>query len=304
MYDLIRWKLTYGELNKHYKMYGFDVCDPEVDSSTFMDYLGFMRKRAEKNLNGSEYSQVPLLRDKYLFWRYMKSFHMPVPEVFAVRLNGILYNNELHPVIEDSLLEKHHYFAKAITGECGESVRHIVDYHGFQQFLCEIKDQDIILQECVSQHHEMNRLNPNAVNTLRVVTVMTQDGPIVFSALLRIGTRSCGERDNTSQGGIAVGIQKDGTLMQYGFRKQSFGGRVEEHPDTGIVFSEFQIPKYHEALNLACRAHLLFYRIHSIGWDIAITEDGCMIIEGNDNWELQSFQALYGGLRSKCESLL
>ena len=73
MYDLIRWKLTYGELNKHYKMYGFDVCDPEVDSSTFMDYLGFMRKRAEKNLNGSEYSQVPLLRDKYLFWRYMKS---------------------------------------------------------------------------------------------------------------------------------------------------------------------------------------------------------------------------------------
>ena len=302
--DLVCWKLKYGELNKHYKMYGFDVQDPAIDESAYMDYKSFMRARASKNGNGSDYGQVPLLRDKYMFWKYMSAFHLPVPEVFAVRLGGKLLNQDLEPIPEKTLLEKKDYFAKAIGGECGEFVRHIGNYQAFKEFVAECGDNDIILQERVTQHPEMRRLYPNAVNTIRIVTVMTSDGPVVFSALQRIGTQSCGERDNTSQGGFAVGIREDGTLMEYGFRKPAFGGLSRIHPDTGIVFSEFRIPHFQIALETACKAHSLFYRVHSIGWDIAITNDSCMIIEGNDNWELQSFQALYGGMRDQCEKLL
>ena len=38
------------------------------------------------------------------------------------------------------------------------------------------------------------------------------------------------------------------------------------------------------------------YRSHSIGWDIAITKDGPMFIEGNDRWEVSMIQAVHGGM--------
>ena len=41
--------------------------------------------------------------------------------------------------------------------------------------------------------------------------------------------------------------------------------------------------------------------IHSIGWDIAITKDGPIFIEGNDNWELSLMQACNGGLKGEFE---
>ena len=37
--------------------------------------------------------------------------------------------------------------------------------------------------------------------------------------------------------------------------------------------------------------------IYSVGWDIAITENGPLFIEGNDNWELQAIQRTHGGLK-------
>ena len=79
---------------------------------------------------------------------------------------------------------------------------------------------------------------------------------------------------------------------------------IDHHPDTNVVFAGFKIPHYQEALKTACLAHEKLYRIRSVGWDIAITEDGCAIIEGNDNWELQTIQGIYGGMRDKCDKLL
>ena len=37
--------------------------------------------------------------------------------------------------------------------------------------------------------------------------------------------------------------------------------------------------------------------IHSIGWDIAFTENGPIFIEGNDNWEITGIQATNGGMK-------
>ncbi|MCK8622032.1 hypothetical protein [Prevotella sp. E13-27] len=34
----------------------------------------------------------------------------------------------------------------------------------------------------------------------------------------------------------------------------------------------------------------------SIGWDIAITPQGPMVIEGNDRWEITLIQAVHGGM--------
>lgn len=48
---------------------------------------------------------------------------------------------------------------------------------------------------------------------------------------------------------------------------------------------------YREACELACNAHRCIYGVRAIGWDIAISQDGPVIIEGNDNWEISLQQA-------------
>lgn len=64
------------------------------------------------------------------------------------------------------------------------------------------------------QHKEMSRLYPNAINTLRIVTVRNiKTGKVdVLHSLLRIGAHG-NIVDNWAKGGIAIGIKPDGFFM-------------------------------------------------------------------------------------------
>ena len=108
--------------------------------------------------------------------------------------------------------------------------------------------------------------------------------------------------DNWAKGGVFVGIDmENGRLMDIGFLKPKYGTSVKEHPDTKIKFSGYQIPFYKEAEEMAARLHKYLYRCHSVGWDIAITENGPMFIEGNGWWEISLIQAVHGGLKKQVE---
>ncbi len=87
-------------------------------------------------------------------------------------------------------------------------------------------------------------------------------------------------------GGVIVNIDTDtGKLEKYGFMKSQYGTIMEMHPYTGIKFEGITLPYIKEAVAQAIRFHS-FLNLHSIGWDIAITESGPYFIEGNDNWEI------------------
>lgn len=123
-----------------------------------MDYLHFMTSRNDANRIGKVDSQVVLLRDKYLFYKYMKSQNLPVPEVFAVYKEGILYNNELKEIGWSDLEEKKDYFIKAIDGECASYVKHINNYEelmvekrelGRAAYIFQEKNYSIVGNECI-----------------------------------------------------------------------------------------------------------------------------------------------------------
>lgn len=238
-----------------------------------------------------------MLRDKYLFYKYLSSFNIPTPKVFAVYKFGKLYDTELNEIKVDILFDKKDYFLKDIGGQCASFVKHIKTYDDF----CRIKpdlDGCYILQEALKQGDNLNQLNPSAINTLRIVTVF--DGynePYIFSSVLRIGTKKTGNVDNLAVGGIAVGISDDGSLKSIGYYKKN--EKTTIHPDTHISFKGFKIYEYNKAVNMVLNAHKKFYGIKAIGWDVAFTENGPFIIEGNDNWEISFMQACNGGLKEK-----
>ncbi len=273
------------------------------------DYLvsnEFRELRNKKNSIGqnSNFDYRCLLRDKALFENLLNHYNLPTPKnIGSIDKNKILYifeDKKEYEIIK-LLGLKFDGFVKNIDGEEGDGVfslkiedrKLIFDHEEMNIELFKEKlDGEFILQERIIQHQEMNNIYSEAVNTLRVITFMTKTGPIVFDSFLRIGVDG-NDKDNLSQGGVLVLIdEKNGKLMGNGLIRDDF--RIKEidvHPDSGTVFNNYKLPYLLESINIALKAHNSFSNIHSIGWDIAITENGPIILEGNDNWSILSPQS-------------
>jgi hypothetical protein len=48
---------------------------------------------------------------------------------------------------------------------------------------------------------------------------------------------------------------------------------------------DFKLPHWQEARKLAERAARLFLPLRTIGWDVALTEEGPLLLEGNAEWD-------------------
>lgn len=298
----IAWAKKYGEANKFYTLYGLDLVGSNPED--YMDYYNFMISRNVVNHMGQIDSQLILLRDKYLFYKYMKAAQLPVPEVFAVLRNGKLYTNNFEDIKIETLREKKDYFIKSIDGECASYVKHINNYDMLKIILPEIQKGSFIFQERIIQSPAMNALNPHAVNTYRIVTINKDGNPYVLATELRVGTSKTKYVDNLAAGGLAIGITASGFLKRYGFYKPIFGAKTDRHPDTDIKFENVKAPEYDEAVKLALKAHKSFYGIRTIGWDLAISDKGPVFIEGNDNWEISGVQSCDRPLRRDWEEVI
>jgi hypothetical protein len=72
------------------------------------------------------------------------------------------------------------------------------------------------------------------------------------------------------------------------------GKQFTKHPNSKIVLDGYQIPFFKEACQLAIKAtNYLPNRI--IGWDIAITNEGPIVVEGNEKPSLHITDVAYGG---------
>ena len=139
---------------------------------------------------------------------------------------------------------------------------------------------DVLIQRQIRQHPKMAAVNPSSVNTLRIYSVLGLDGTVTnYSTVMRIGIGET-KVDNYSSGGLSVGVKADGRLRKYGYNKT--GDRVEKHPTSGLVFEDYEIPSYDQAVALVEKAHRMVPHFRSVSWDIAITKDGTpILVEGN-----------------------
>jgi hypothetical protein len=184
-------------------------------------------------------------------------------------------------------------FCKNLTGMGGTEVFPLrisdgkIFVDGHETTLEQLKaklDGVYLLQQPIQQHPKMSALHPQSINSIRLGTFNNGGKAQPFWAALKIGTG--GNRvDNVALGGIAVRIDlTSGRLQGDGMFLPGREGSVPRHPDTDIPFDGFEIPYFHEAVQAALDLHGYLYHVHSIGWDIGITETGPTIIEGNDDW--------------------
>lgn len=179
--------------------------------------------------------------------------------------------------------EKHVLFAKPIDQCGGAGVCKILcpDSADFHQLYDQLKQNgQLLVEQTITQHPDMNRLYPHSINTLRITTVICKDGSAhIMYCLLRIGHGgNC--VDNISSGGMYTAINDAGQPKGPAFCDKT-GQYFSKHPDTDTDFATFVVPYFKQAQQLCLDAAMVEPRIGYVGWDVAITPDGPILIEGN-----------------------
>lgn len=308
--------MKYGVPNEYFFLYGLDIKGLH-SAEDYVDYARFMNRRDLLNRQHVN-SPVALLRNKFLFGVVANALNIPTPNNIGIVEDGSLYllsnksKMRFDEYIDTNTIDT---FIKSIDGECADGVYHLqinkgaVMINGVRKTYKEVCDilqgGKYLLQEILIQHRDISKIYANAINTIRLETVFDSrtKNIEILPPLLRVGTGE-NQVDNWAVGGLAIGIDvEQGCLQKYGFYKPSFGTKASVHPNSGIVFENYIIPYLNEAISMAKQFHSFIPDVHSIGWDIAITENGPCFIEGNDNWEISLVQICSHGLQREFNHL-
>lgn len=138
-----------------------------------------------------------------------------------------------------------------------------------------------LMEEALVQHADLAALHPASINTVRIVTLTDTAGePHVLYAFLRTGC--CGHFvDNTTSGGLSALICPDGVIRRPALSDKT-GVYFDAHPDTGVPFIGLRVPAFDEAIALCKRAARVRPGMRYVGWDVCITPQGPVLVEGND----------------------
>lgn len=175
---------------------------------------------------------------------------------------------------------------KSSTGQAGQEVK-VLNSQEFssKELLDFMRKNDFdLLETYVMQHKKLKELSPSGLNTVRVMTQLTKEGEVeILGARLRVSVDT--PIDNLAAGNFAVPLDiKTGNVSGNGVFSDISKEDVEAHPITKVVLKDFHVPNWGLVIDTVSEAALLFPQNKSIGWDVAVLDDGVELIEGNHNW--------------------
>jgi len=162
-------------------------------------------------------------------------------------------------------------------------------YNGEEALLSQTLQQSPrIFESVIAQTDQMASFNASSVNTIRFMTRLMPDGTAdVFATFIKIGRAgSC--VDNAGAGGnVDVAVDVETGEIRYaiqfdGWRKIK---EIEKHPDSGAQLNGTVIDNWDRIKAEVCRFQQAFPWCKAAGWDIAITDEGPLVIEVNDLWD-------------------
>jgi len=291
----------------------YGLSDPRLPPGRLVGCIGKMRLRPlQRRLSPLEHDV--LVGDKGLFYLFCRSLEIPIPRLLAIldhplsiRGSGELLRGrgEREAFLARELPDE--CVAKPARGSGGVGIRVLTRApDGFQDDvsgelftpgqLCDVlrsprRHPRVVLQERLHSHPELARLSgTTAVQAIRFNTLITHDGTCRFApARLKViaGDQLIDNLGSGRAGNLVAFVGSGGLLAgAVAFAEDGVGLRwVERHPRTGERFEGFRIPFFEEALTLLGRVAPLFLPLRTIGWDVAITERGPCLVEGNSQWD-------------------
>ncbi len=182
-----------------------------------------------------------------------------------------------------AFMQKHNEFmAKPIDGGCGHGIEKINtnDYKSLDEVYDKLVEgnNNYELEEVIKQHPSVSAIYPDAINTVRIVTILKDDETHIICAYFRIGNGKY--VDNFNSGGMVAPVNEvTGEVADRAIDKNK--NLYETHPQTGAKIKGFKFPDWEKAINICKEAAKVVPQIRYVGWDVCFTPDGPIFVEGN-----------------------
>lgn len=290
------------------------LLDPAIGDDDLAGYASrHVALKAQREANPDSFQD--LTTQKAIFYRYCAAVGLPTPPLIAILHRGTAGWGAGDRVLDDAgdfarLLDDHpvDLVAKPSDGGKGVGVRVLgrdgallTDAAGraapmsVQDLWRVLRDDPehrcFVIQERMRNRADITALSPGpALNTIRLVTLVTRAGHReVVQCSIRLGLGG-GVIDNFGDGsagnGYAVIDPDTGRMGPLLVARPDGAGFLSSPtlPASGIRVEGMELPGWGEAVDLAFSATAHFLPLRSVGWDIALTERGAMIVEANREW--------------------
>ncbi len=251
-----------------------------------------------------------LLRNKYEAYQLLKEYY---------KRDMIELKGEEDRMEFDSFVEKHPEFVvKPVGGSGAYGVKKIslADYADtdelFRSLMQIMEDskklsrlesvKSLVLEELIEQVEELAAFHPSSINAIRLITIRNGDQVSFFYPWIKFGA-SGSFIASAAIDGFDAGIDPATGIIVTDGCKES-GESVEVHPDSGIRFKGYQIPKWDELLEFGKEIALKLPTFRYVGWDVVLTPKGWCIMEGNHAGQIMSQMIYKRGLRREFEEMI
>ena len=162
-----------------------------------------------------------------------------------------------------------------------------------------------LIEERIRPHRELAEFIGPTLCTVRVLTIVGLDGqPRIVASVFKLQPKPVGV-DHLLYGALGCWVDPETGALGPGRTRSSLGSTTVI-PGTDRSFVGYRLPGWKEVKGLALAAAAGFPWAHAIGWDIAISDRGPILIEGNERWSpsLMQIPAPYGLMDGELEALL
>lgn len=296
-----------------YEAYRLGLFQPKFDDSRLIYFTSRkITTKLQKAVNPALWE--PLLKNKGLFYRYLMALGIPIPRLYAIffqKVPGWSPDGSILASRADwerliMTISPDEFVIKPCTGAFGEGFGVFTRVSGefkdtsgntvkavdiYDLMRADTEVDAFVVQERLRNHPEICRLNPSEfLQTVRVTTFIDHAGicQVLFAYVKLISGRNITDNIRSGlSGNMLVLIRtEDGTLGPGRITPPDGKGAqfFNRHPQTGVEFETFKIPRWPEITALAKKAAVNFLPLRTIGWDIAITPADIKIVEGNIWW--------------------
>jgi Sugar-transfer associated ATP-grasp len=150
------------------------------------------------------------------------------------------------------------------------------------------------MEPFMSNHAGIADLAEESLIAIRVITCLDEaDKPVVTHGMLRVIAKlETGWSHNVELGSavdLGTGVLGPMTGDKDGFRFQWYAN----HPDTGAPIEGRTLPNWSEIKSVALAAHEACPDRLLVGWDIALTPEGAVLLEGNAYADVDFLQRVH-----------
>lgn len=265
----------------------------------------------QDRINPRELASVT--EDKAIFYPFCEALGIPIPATYGVvaRQGGWIRGGV--PVVDRAGWLRAFselpaaFIAKPAMGVYGEAITSwsrlqggFVDHEGARRTAEELYDtlsthpkyDRFVLQERLENHPEIVRVTGcSFLQTVRIATYVDPSGraDVLYAEWkLIVGNLVSDNFLHGRSGNLVANVARETGMLGPArqFSPDELGAvTVAKHPSTGMELEGLRLPDWERLLSLALRCARLFLPLRTVGWDIALTPHGPVIVEGNRWWD-------------------